>query len=308
MESILTVMAPLFLIIFLSACWQKYKPLGAEWSRVLNGLALNVGLPVLIFTALAKNSVSLSQEAGLILANSGFILASMLLIFLLGKAFRLNKKSLKTWLLCGIFGNVAYLGIPVLSQISGEQILPTASLIVAIYLFWIFTVAVGILNYKINENKTYIIKETFKNCVKNPLLLAVVLGLLTSGFQITLPQVLITTLDMISALATPTVLIILGLFIGNSKIGKISEWGPVLAFTILTLALLPAAFYGSFLAFGYNPTLFSSSIIQAAMPLAITPFAMADQYELDKAFIARCVVLSTIISVISLPLWIVLTR
>ncbi len=40
------------------------------------------------------------------------------------------------------------------------------------------------------------------------------------------------------------------------------------------------------------------------MPLAITPFALADKYNLDKDFIARSIILSTILSAISLPFWI----
>jgi hypothetical protein len=40
------------------------------------------------------------------------------------------------------------------------------------------------------------------------------------------------------------------------------------------------------------------------MPLAITPFALADKFDLDKKFIARAIVLSTILSIITIPLWI----
>ena len=42
------------------------------------------------------------------------------------------------------------------------------------------------------------------------------------------------------------------------------------------------------------------------MPLAITPFMMADKYNLDKNLIARLIVLSTILSVVSLPFWLFL--
>jgi predicted permease len=40
------------------------------------------------------------------------------------------------------------------------------------------------------------------------------------------------------------------------------------------------------------------------MPLAITPFALARQYDLDQEFIARSIVMSTVLSLISLPFWI----
>jgi predicted permease len=40
------------------------------------------------------------------------------------------------------------------------------------------------------------------------------------------------------------------------------------------------------------------------MPLAITPFALADKYKLEKMFIARAIVLSTILSAITIPIWV----
>jgi len=304
MIQILTVIAPLFLIIFASALLQKFKNIGDNWSVVLNEFALKIGFPVLIFSALAKAPFSFSTEAGLIVSNSLFIVVSLLLAFGLGKILGLNKQMFRTLFICLVFGNVAYLGIPILIQISGEKILPAASLIVAIYLFWIFTVGIGYLDYSMEKNKRDIAKNIIKNLLTNPLLISVLLGILIGSFQITLPVILLKSLDMITASVTPTVLIVIGLFIGKSKFGKLAEWLPISLFSILKLIILPAIFYFGAKFLGASLAQFPSSIIQAAMPLAITPFALADKYNLNKDFIARSIVLSTILSVVSLPFWI----
>ncbi|MFA5855554.1 MAG: AEC family transporter [Candidatus Gracilibacteria bacterium] len=304
MTQVLTVIAPLFLIIFASALLQKFQNLGNDWSKVLNDFALKIGFPVLIFSSLAKAPFSFSDQAQLIISNSIFILASFLLAILIGKIFRLKKQMVQTLFICFIFGNVAYLGIPILTQVYGDKILTTASLIVAIYLFWLFTVGLGFLDYSTEKDKKAVVKNMMKNLVKNPLLISVVLGIIVGSLHITIPSILLKSLDMITASVTPTVLIVIGLFIGKSKIGKLTEWLPILLFSILTLAILPAIFYFGAELFGFTPNQFSSSIIQAAMPLAITPFALADKYDLSKTFIARSIVLSTILSVISLPFWI----
>lgn len=304
MSHILTVLSPLFLIILGAALVQKYNPVKDEWSRVLNAFALQVGLPVLLFTSLAKISLSLQKEAFLIIANSIFVLLSFGAAIILGKILRLPKQMALTLFICFAFGNVAYLGIPVLQQINGEAILPQASLIVAVYIFWIFTLGVGYLNYSTEKNKKNVFTRTLKKGAKNPLLISAFAGLLVSGFSLPLPTIVFEALTMVSASVTPTVLIILGIFIGNSTFGKFSEWIPVLLFSVVTLLILPACFYFGLKLFGLMPAQLSSSIIQAAMPLAITPFALAEKYDLNKPFIARCIVLSTILSVFSLPLWI----
>ncbi len=146
MIQVLTIIAPLFLIIFASALLQKFKNIGDEWSKVLNEFALKIGLPVLIFSALAKTSFSFKAEAALIIANSLFLLLSFVLAVIVGKILRLNKQMFLTLFICFTFGNIAYLGIPVLTEVSGVQILPTVSLIIAVYLFWLFTIGIGYLH------------------------------------------------------------------------------------------------------------------------------------------------------------------
>ncbi|MBT3419515.1 MAG: AEC family transporter [Candidatus Magasanikbacteria bacterium] len=304
MIQILTIIAPLFLIIFVSALLQKFKNVGDKWGKVLNEFALKVGLPVLIFTALAKTSFSFKAESSLIIVNSLFLLLSFVLAVFIGKILRLKKKMFLTLFICFIFGNVAYLGIPVLTSVSGESILPKVSLIIAIYLFWIFTIGIGYLDYSVNKNKKDVVKNMLKNLTKNPLLLAVIFGLIFGSLKIAIPSIILKSLEMVSVSVTPIVLVVIGLFIGNSKIGKLSEWLPVILFSLFTLIVFPASFYFGAKFFGFVPSQFMSSIIEAAMPLAITPFALADKYNLHKNFITRSIVLSTILSVISLPFWI----
>lgn len=306
MIQILTVIAPLFLIIFISAFLQKCNLFGKEWGTVLNEFALKIGFPVLIFTALANTSFTFAEEAELILSNSLFILVSFGLAVVIGKTLRLRKQLFRTLFICFAFGNVAYLGLPVLAQVSGEEVIPIVSLIVAIYLFWVFSLGIGYLEYSAEHSGKNPVKKILHNLYRNPLLVAVIFGLIVGASGLHIPDMLMEALEMVAASVTPIVLIVIGIFIGKSKIGKLKEWLPILLFSISTLVFLPALFYFGTKIFGYTPMRFSSSIMEAAMPLAITPFALADEYNLDKIFIARSIVLSTILAVLSLPVWIYL--
>lgn len=304
MLQILSIIAPLFLIIFVISFLENKEALGKNWSHVLNDYALKIGLPVLIFCSLCKTRFSFSTESGLIIFNSIFIVSSFVGMLLIGKFFRIEKQNFRTLFICFLFGNIAYLGIPILTAVSGDAVLKEASLIIGIYLFLIFTLGVGYLDYSDEQKKEHFIKEVVLNLFKNPLLIAGVLGILVGSLQINLPTVLLKSLEMISVSVTPTVLIVIGLFIGKSKIGNIKEWVPIFFFSLLRLMIVPGIFFLGIKAFGFIPKDFSSSIIQAAMPLAITPFALADKYNLNKNFIARSIVLSTILSIITLPFWI----
>lgn len=304
MFEILTIIAPLFLIIITTSVVQKHLGIGDDWSKVLNEYALKIGLPVLIFSSLAKTPFSFKAEASLIIANSIFVISSLLIAYLIGKIFKFEKSFFRTFFICLGFSNVAYLGIPVLSSTKGAEILPQVSLIIGIYLFWIFTIAIAFLDNSIKEKNEKIAKNTIIKLIKNPLLLSCFFGIIIGSLGIRLPEIIHKSLDMVSASVTPTVLIVIGLFIGKSQIGKLKEWIPIAIFSALVLFALPGVFYFGIKLFQLNPKDFSISIIESAMPLAITPFALADKYKLDKNFIARSIVLSTLLSVLSLPFWI----
>jgi predicted permease len=304
MTQVLAVIAPLFLVIAASAVLSRITRVGDEWSRVLNAFALHVGFPALVISALSDAGDHLREHTDLLLANSLFLLAVFAVALAAGAALRLTPRSGRTLFLCLGFGNVAYLGIPILVKVSGDAVLPAASLIVAVYLFWIFTLGVGRLELGNHRQHPGALNRTARGLVRNPLLLSVAAGLILAGTGIRLPDVVASALAMVAGAVTPVVLILIGLFLGNARPGKPAEWLPVLAFSAATLVLLPAGFYGGVLLLGGSPAAYSTSIIQAGMPLAITPFALAERYDLDREFIARSIVMSTALSLISLPFWI----
>ncbi|MBU0974098.1 AEC family transporter, partial [Patescibacteria group bacterium] len=198
MNKILLIIVPLFLIIFVTAILRKYKNVGSSWEETLNQFALNIGFPSLIFTSLAVNPISFQKEFNLIFFNSLFLIISFISIILIGKLFKLNKQMFMTLFICVVFGNVAYLGMPVLANISGPKIASTASLIVAVYLFWIFTIGIGYLDYSMNINRKAAFLKTFKSFFKNPLLISVILGLLFGSLKIQIPDIVLKSLNMIA--------------------------------------------------------------------------------------------------------------
>lgn len=308
MLRILVIITPLFLIIFASAWYQRARNLGVEWITVLNEYALKIGLPVLIFSSLSKMRFSFMEQVPLLLANSLLLIGTFIVVLAVAKILRVPEQKFKTILICLMFHNVAYLGIPVLTQLYGDAILPAASLIIAVHIFWFFTLGIGYLDFLRHSSSESIFKDIALSLVKNPLLISVALGILVATMGIVVPGVLITAIDMVSASVTPTVLIVVGLFIGRSTIGSVRAWVPVLVFSIATLIVTPALFYLSIQFIGAAADWVAPSLIESAMPLAITPFALADTYDLDKEFIARAIVLSTIVAVLTLPFWIALVR
>lgn len=303
MFAVVSLIAPLFVVIGLASLTRLGIPTTGRLTAPLNWYALTIGLPVILFLSLATTPVNWQEAQALVLLNSLYFLAVFSLTILIGRMIGVRAKTLRTLAICLGLGNVAYLGIPILSRVYGSEILSELAVVVAVYLVWVFTVGVGYLEWSSSKRRLSL-RGLAISLGTNPILLAVLAGVGVSLVGWTLPDSLSSVLGMVGQSVTPVVLIVVGLTIGGASLGKWREWLAVLAFSSLVLVVFPLLYW---LAIRQLPTagFFTEvSILSAAMPLAITPFALADRYRLDRLFIARAIVLSTALSAVTVPVWV----
>lgn len=283
----------------------RIKAVHAGWVDVLNKYALWVGLPSLIFVALVRLDFRFGEYSRLIIFNSIYLIVCVLLAFPISALFKTSLKTKRTLFLLLGFGNISYLGIPLISSALGMEALGSAILLSAVYPFWMFTLAIVLIELTGHE-KIHILL-IIKKLATNPLLVSVFLGILASYFKIPVQSAVMKTLDLFGQSVTAVVLFSLGIFLGSQQIGSRKEWWPVFGLSIVIMIILPGLFY--FLAKGSGMTSlqFRTSILDAAMPMGLTAYAMTEQYQLNALLTGRLVILSTLLAAIILPIWIVFT-
>lgn len=299
----LKTVLPLFLVILSGALFSRTKAFSGTWINVLNKYALYIGFPALVIASLLPLKVGEESFAGLILHTSIYTVSCMLLAFPIARIFRFSRNMLRTLFLILPFGNFAYLGIPVLQSAYGDKMLPTAAILSAVYLFWLLTLGLVLIE-ALGEEKIHP-KKLLISLLQNPLLLSVFIGLAIVIFGIKLPVVAEKTIHLFSNSVTAIVLFALGLFLGTQKIGKLREWRMVLIFVVVTMLILPASYYAYLKVINFDKALTNASVLDAAMPLGLTPYVLASQYKLEDKLAARVVVLGTFLSVFIIPLWMV---
>lgn len=296
---------PLFLVILTGIGMIRIRAVHAGWVDVLNKYALWIGLPSLIFVALARLDFRFSEYGTLIIANSVYIVGCTLLAFPVSYLFKTTVNTRRTLFLLLGYGNISYLGIPLLVSALGNEALGPAILISAIYPFWMFTLAIGLIEITGHE-KVHVLK-ILKSLATNPLLVAVFMGILASWWQIPVQSTLVKTLDLFGQSVTAVVLFSLGIFLGSQPPGSLKAWVPVFGLSVVIMFILPGIFY-VFAKFTDMPAVqFRASVLDAAMPMGLTAYAMTEQYRLNALLTGRLVILSTILAVVILPVWIVLT-
>jgi len=298
--SIKTVL-PLFFVIFAGILFSRSKAVSITWVDVLNKYALWIGFPALVIASLMKLELGEQSFSRLIVTNSVYIVICMFLAFPIAGIFKMSNRVKRSLFLILSFGNVAYLGIPVLHNAFGDSVLPVAAIISAVYVFWLLTL--GIILVEINGEEQINGKNLVLSLLKNPLLLSVFIGLFIVFFNIKLPEIAEKTILLFSNSVTAVVLFSLGIFLGLHKIGKPEEWLTALIFSVLTILVLPFIFYLTIKNSGMDSLQFKATIIDSAMPLGLTPYVLSVQYNLEVTLVSRIIVIATLFSVFVIPFW-----
>lgn len=306
MYQIILLIAPFFGVIIAGYLFAKLRIAQEGWIDTLNSYVVRIGFPSVIFYSLAKSPIHFSEYYPLIITNSFHLVFCFSLAILIARVFKLSDQMKRTLFISLPYGNVAYLGLPVLSEVFGQQIIPHASLIISTYLIWTFTVGIFYLEKTAKAQVDY--KNLAFGLLKNPLLIGVFLGILGSFLHINPDSVFLKVFDIIGKSTTPVIMLSLGIFISQVKFGKWDEWVSITAFTTVKILILPAIFMLWITVFHLNRSDFSPSLLEAAMPFALTPYALAGVYDLDRNFITKAIMLSTTLSIIVLPFWLMMLR
>lgn len=145
-------------------------------------------------------------------------------------------------------------------------------------------------------------KKLIKNVLTHPCLVAIYLGLLCMVTQVQLPSVILNTVKYIGNCNSALTMFIVGTILTDAPLKSIVSRDTV-KFSLLRLALLPAAALGVGLLLHLEPTALGVSVLMTGMPAGVTAAIFAAKYGSDAPFAARNVVFTTLLSMLTLPLW-----
>lgn len=145
-------------------------------------------------------------------------------------------------------------------------------------------------------------RKAIKNVLTHPCLVAIYLGLLCMVTQVQLPSVILNTVKYIGNCNSALTMFIVGTILTDAPLKSIVSRDTV-KFSLLRLALLPAAALGVGLLLHLEPTALGVSVLMTGMPAGATAAIFAAKYGSDAPFAARNVVFTTLLSMLTLPLW-----
>ena len=282
--TVLQIVAPVF---FLGGAGFVWVRAGFEYPvAFVTRLAMTLAVPCLVFTSLMNTEIAPSALSVVsIAAVASYVMVTVLVIifgYLTGLPRRVYWAPL-------IFSNTGNVGMPLAFFAFGDVGLAYAVVVFSFTSIGAFTYGIWLVSGE----------SSVRKILREPMLLSALLGALFLWQGWKTPVWLTTTLELTGQMGIPLMLLTLGVAVGRLKPGQLGR--------SFLLSLLKSVVCGGVavlvgLWFELPPVAFAVLILQFITPVAVTSYLLAERYQSDPSAVAGLVMVSTLLSVITIPL------
>ena len=300
MDAILTTILSIIIMIGLGYFLKRIDFLSEKDIDPFNKIVMYILMPCMIFHAIFTADISLIPKLGIlpfiILASS---FATGIISYFILKQLKLDDKKLWSVLVTVMIANTAFMGYPVTLGIYGQ-----AGFLRAIFCDMATLCIFLLLSFVLILKFGGTIKTAFKKIALFPPVWAVVLGLCFNWLNIPIGSVLDNTVNYLGQGAIPLIMVTLGLSIDFSALARSKS---MIVFTsIMKLAFFPIVAFLIVNYLGLVDLQYQVSIVEAAMPSGMMSLLLSITYKLDYELTSDCILINTVISLITLPVIIML--
>ena len=307
----LSVIIPIFALVLAGWLARRSGVIGPQGMGELNRFVVWLALPALLFDVTAHAHPAEIWQPGFIAAFGLAVAATFVLTILL----RLKGRRLADAALDGLgaaYGNVAFMGFPVLSAVLGPTGVMAATIATLITVCTLFAFAVMLIEAALQTGGPphRLVLKVGKALLTNPLVAAPILGGLAAAVGLVIPAPLETALKMLGGTASPCALVTIGLFLaartGEASESPKGEGATVAVLIAIKLLLQPVLAWGLAVALRLPAAMEHAAVLLAAMPTGTGPFMLAEFYRREARVTSRTILVSTLLSAATLSVCIAL--
>ncbi len=293
-------MAVLFIYMLLGVICRKKKFLDDAGSKTISFIVLNIAGPALTISGAVNRTGEL--EGGLmptVIAAVSMYAGLLVIGFLMPYILRVPKENVGVYRLMTIFSNIGFMGFPVaLAMFGTDALLPVAifqlPFNVLIYTYGIYEIT---RSGKTGDNAAGRWKEMINIGTISSIATIVIYA---CGWKT--PAFFNETMEGLGALTGPLSMIVIGMSLGKIPLKDLFTDVRLLIFTAIKLIGIPVTTILILKNFIDDPLLLGVMMIMLATPVGSMTAMLAEQYDGDTKLTSRGVALSTLLSVVTIPL------
>ena len=288
----------MFLLILTGYLAVRGRLLNAEARQGFSSLLVNLVVPAMIINSYL---IEFDPEILSNLVRTAFASAAVLVIGLCIALLSTRKKTGSDQPILRFamtFSNAGYMGFPLINALFGAEGMLYASIFNTFFNLLIWTAGIALVDRSSGTTKRNIVVEL----IKKPALLAVAVGLVLYLGQIPVPYLIAQPISLLAGMNTPLSMLITGIIIATSDLRPVIRSFQLWHAILIRMLIIPAASFLFCLLTGTGGMVGAVVILLEACPCAALTSVLAIQYRYSEQLAAGLVVLSTLLSIATLPL------
>jgi len=271
------------------------KRVGDGFGKEISSLLLNLCMPALVIRILAQEFTIEALKTGYPAILIGFVVIAITSIpaFLLKRAGK-DKGFLNVLAFSLVFSNFGFMGQPMVEAVYGSDALLTWALFTISYYALVNIIGMYILapqGQKMNAKLIF-----------NPNTVGVIIGIILALFRIPIPTVVMDLLNMCGNCVVPLSMILIGFVLAGHPLRAMVSNLRIYGVAALRLLVLPLCVMGVLYLCGFRGFLLAVPVIIIAMPVAVNGVMLAEDMGGDSLQMAQAVFVSSVLSLLSVPL------
>jgi predicted permease len=296
----ITVMMTLFVIVIVGYGAGKLGYLGGDFDRQLSRLVINLTCPALILSSAMTGELP-DREYILPLLLISVVTYAVLtgVAYVLHRYLTRQKNNEGAIGFALMFGNVGFMGYPVVASIFGHEAVFYAAVLNVVNTFAVFTIGTVLITGKAEVEESRFQKKVLYSTP----MLAAYLTMLIVIFRIdNIPAWVCQPLTMIGNITVPAALLIIGSSMSNLPLRALMGNTTVYATTLFRLVLLPIGVYWLGILLGFSPFVVNINTVVIAMPVATYGTILCLKYHKDTTLMTEVTFITTLLSMVTIPL------
>ena len=295
---LLSKMLMLCLFLCVGILCSRLKIIDEQGNRAINKLVLYICAPALMIYSVLDSKLDYSVGDVLLLLLYAFIfnLLALLLGWIFARVFCRRKEQRGSFQLVASFGNVAFMGYPVVGAVYGSG---------AIFLASVCTMPFNLFLYSIGSILPSGQRGTgipWKKVFINPALISTLLAMVIFFADIHLPDLATDTIGYLANMVVPLSMIVIGSSLGMMDAKSVLLRWEYYAVSLVKLIIFPIVLFFLFRLFIHDEMILGLLLILALMPSAAMTSVLCAEYGGDRDFANGSIFISTVLSLATVPL------
>ena len=300
--NIVTTIIPIFIIILLGWLARVYGFMRPEFLQQANRLVFYLAIPAMVFRSISKTSLSDQFDGMVVMLSLLAVCVVFCCAWILGSIMDVDRSQRGTYIQNSFHGNLGYIGLAVSFYYLGREGFVRASILVGFMMIIQNLLAVIALQvFSENDSASQRKWAVVFKVLGNPIIISALAGILVSVAGIPIPLVLGRCLDILSDLALPMALLIIGASLSFDMVQ--SRLMTILSAGVMKLFLLPGIGYLLYRIWDLAAAAYLPGIILLASPTATVTYVMAKEMQGDSELAVATISVSTLLSAITFTLW-----